>query len=243
VAFEIKKAGAKAKTKTLIFGPPGQGKTVLLGTANLDERTAPILVLDFDGGESSLKGTDVEVAQIRDWHDYNQAFAYLSSDEGKKKYKSIAIDSLSETHIFSLLKILDRESSKRKDKDQSTDQLQMQDYGQAMMQMQRLVREFRDLDYHVFYTCWAKDDKDPKVGLIKVPALGGQLAISIPGMMEVCAYLALTESEEGETQRALLLHGNTKFRTKARTAHGILPPEFIVDPTIGKLLDAIGYGT
>lgn len=245
MAFQIKKAGSKAKTKTLIFGPPGQGKTVLLGTANDDPRTGPILILDFDGGESSLKGTDAEVAAIRDWKDYNEAFSYLAGDEGKKKYKSIAIDSLSETHIFSLLQILDREAVKRRDKGQ-LDMLQIQDYGQATMQMQRLVREFRDLDYHVFYTCWAKDDKDPRVGMVKVPALGGQLATSIPGMMEVVTYLALMREEdektkETKTSRALLLHGDTSFRTKARTAHGIVCPEVIVDPTIGKLLDAIGY--
>ena len=41
--MEVKRPGDNRFIKALIFGPPGQGKTYLLGTAQEDERTAPML--------------------------------------------------------------------------------------------------------------------------------------------------------------------------------------------------------
>jgi hypothetical protein len=232
---KIHKAGAATKVKALFFGQPFSGKTFLLGTANLDERTAPILILDFEGGETTLDGTDADIWTIRSWKDYNEAYDFLA--KGKHEYKSVGVDSLSETHMFALLSILEKEASKRDD----GDQIQQNDYGRANVQIGRLVREFRDLPYHIFFTAWSKDEKDPKVGLVKVPLLSGQLATTVPGMMEVVGYLGLSQPKGEAPTRGLILSGDAKFRTKVRTKFGVEPPEYIEDPSISKLMDALHY--
>lgn len=233
------------KIKALIFGPPGHGKTHFLGTAVFDERTSPICILDFDGGVLDVltglpgEGTDWVSIPIKTWEDYNAAYERLkTNDEG---FKSCAIDSLSETHIFALMHILDENEVRRKAKGDNPDMLQQADYGVGLIQLRRLVRYFRDLPVHTFYTAHHKDDVVPKEGLVTMVNLAGKAAIEVPGLMTVTGYLALSDDDEGNTQRVLLLQNYAKIRTKVRTPWGVTSPDEIVDPTVTSLLDALKY--
>lgn len=233
--------------KALIFGPPGQGKTYLLGTAQEDERTAPMLLLDFEGGDETLAGLDIDVAPIRSWNDYNEVYEALIGDhwtlEGSslaegESYRSIGIDSISETHLWALLEILDTanaESSRRND----PDALEIQDYGKATIQMRRLLREFRDLDLHVFYTATSKTTDERGVGKVKVPAMAGAMAEEVVALMSVCGYLAVVEDDDEEVSRELILQNFPRFRTKIRVPWEQEAPDSIVDPTIPALLDVL----
>lgn len=232
--MKISKPDAVTKAKVLVFSPPGHGKTYFLGTADDDERTSPCLFLDFEGGLQTLVGRDIDVATIRDWSDYNEAYALLA--DPKSPYKSVAIDSISETNIFALLKILEDDKIKRPDPDLAG----QQDYGKSLVQMRRFIRSFRDLPIHVFMSALAKDDVESRVGTVKKPAMSGQMADELPGIMDVVAYLAL-EEQEGELQRLLLLHSWPKFRVKARTPMGIVIPSEILNPTVTSLLDVLGF--
>src|SRR3990167_4195662 len=106
----------------LIHAPSGHGKTYFLGTAALDARTSPMLVMDFEGGTSTLAGLDIDIAQIRSWEDYEEVYTNLL--EGNEvdgidysQYRSIGVDSISETHIFALLALLRVNGPQRKDPD------------------------------------------------------------------------------------------------------------------------------
>jgi AAA domain-containing protein len=241
--MEITKPGERSHLKALIFGPYGSGKTHFLGTAQLDERTSPALYLDFEGGEQTLSGLGVDMVQVRSWEDFNEVYAYLA--DGKHEYRSILLDSLSETHIFALLNILDESAASR---DPSL--LQIQDYGKASIQMRRLIRAFRDLPYHVLMTAQSKEDTEARVGKVKKPALPGQMADEAPGLFDLCGYLAISpvqDEKTGETRemRSLLLKNFSQFRVKIRTGWGQedTVPDYIDEPTVGSLLDAIGMVT
>lgn len=226
--------------KGLVYGPPGHGKTRFLGTASLDPRTAPILILDFEGGTQSLsglpgEGKTYEIRKIRGWQDFNTAFAELKENE--RGWKSVGVDSLAETHISALLTILKDEGGRRKD----PDALQIQDYGKAMIQVRRFVREFRDLDMHVFFTAHSREETDPREGLVTIPSFSGKLAYEIPGMMDVSGYFALASDEDGKTYRSLLLNNYAKIRTKVRTQWDVEPPDEIDHPTVSLVFDVLGY--
>ncbi len=235
MAVTIRKPDSKRFCKGLVFAPGGAGKTVFLGTAALDERTAPCLLLDFEGGTESLAGLDIDIAPIEGWRDYSEIFELLAS--GDSGYNSCAIDSISETHKFALLDILRKEGPNRKD----PDLLQQGDYGKATVQLRRLLREFRDLPMHVFFASHAKEVEIPREGRVRIPDMAGQMAEEVAGLMSVCGYLAQFE-EEGELHRTLLLHSFPKYRIKARTRWGQEAPEELIDPTVTTLLDALGYG-
>lgn len=234
-------ARATRYLKGIIMGPPGHGKTHFLGTATFDKRTTPIAILDFEGGVldvlQGLPGEDSDWFHIPigSWDDFNAAYKRLQANE--EGFKAVAIDSLSETHIFALMNLLEDPGIRRDDPD-----LMMQaDYGKAMVQLRRLTRSFRDLPMHVFYTSHTKEEVDTKEGLVKMVSLSGKMATEIPGMMTVVGYLALSEDEEGETHRILLLQNYAKIRTKVRTPWGVTAPDEIEDPTVSALLDALNY--
>lgn len=232
MALEIAKPADRRFVKSLIFGPAGHGKTHLLGTAQEDERTSPMLLLDFEGGEETLAGLDIDVAPIRSWDDYNEAFELLTDDDCP--YKSLGIDSISETHIWALLDRIAEKGDSRKE----PDLIEMGDYGVVSTQMRRMLREFRDLPMHVFYTAGAKEIEVRKEGKVRVPSLAGAMAEEIVHLMSVVGYLAKGE-EDGEEYRTLLLQNYAGFRTKARTRWGAVAPDEIEDPTVTALFDAL----
>lgn len=241
MALEITNPADTRFAKALIFSPPGHGKTHFLGTAQEDERTAPMLLLDFEGGEETLSGLDIDVAKIRSWDDYSEAYELLTSDSADNKYRSVGIDSASETHIWALLQIIKRKGPTRKE----PDLIEQGDYGVAGTQMRRLLREFRDLPMHVFYTATTKEVDERGVGKVKVPALSGQMADEIVALMSIVGYLAIqpSESEDEAIDRILILQNYPGFRTKVRAAWKQIAPDEIENPSITSLMDALQINT
>lgn len=242
-----RKGGAKAASPTrarfvnnLIYGPSGHGKTHLLGTAALDERTAPLAILDFEGGVLDVltgmpgEGTDWIHIPIADWSDFNEAYARLEeNDEG---FKCAGVDSISETHIFALLNLLEDGKPSR---EKEPDLIQEGDYGTALVQLRRLVRKFRDLQMHTVFTSHDREIRHPREGLVTVPSLAGKAATEIPGLMTLVGYYALSENEEGESERVLLLQNYAKIRTKVRMPWGVEAPDELVNPTMTDVLNAL----
>lgn len=246
--------------KTLVYGPPRVGKTVFVGSAGNDPRTAPLLLLDFEGGSSSLQGTtaDVSILPIRDWQDYNEVYAYLA--EGKHEFQSVAIDSVSETHIYSLIKIVEAQvqgSDRRKD-DLQTEQ---GDYGKSMMQMQKFLRAFRDLPLHVFLTAHTKTELEPGEGWVRKPKLYGQLSDEIVGMFDITTFMMILDEDDEDAankrrkarrtkssksdaaDRVLLLANEPKIRLGIRRPMDVEIPDSIrigLHDGVTQLFDALG---
>ena len=248
-ATRARPSGAKGKSQVtayerfvnnLFFGPSGGGKTHLLGTAALDERTAPIALLDFEGGVLDVltglpgQGTDWVHIPISNWADFNEAYARL--DENDEGFKSAGVDSISETHIFALLNLLEDGKPSR---EKEPDLIQEGDYGTALVQLRRLVRKFRDLPMHTFFTAHDREIRHPREGLVTVPSMAGKASTEVPGLMTLVGYLALSENEEGDTERVLLLQNYAKIRTKVRMPWGTEAPDELVNPSMTDVLNAL----
>jgi hypothetical protein len=208
-----------------------------------DKRTCPIGIMDFDGGVLDVldglpgEGKDWVHFPCTSWDAVNET--YEEWRVNKFKFKSFGVDSLSSLSFFALMALLDDPSIKREEKDK--DLIQQPDYGKAMIQIIRLVQALNDLPQHTFYTAHDKNEADPKLGLVKMSKMAGQLATQIPGMMSLVGYLALVEDEEGETYRSLLLQNYAKILTGVRMPWGVPAPDEIDNPDITKILDALKY--
>lgn len=231
--------------KHLYYAPAGQGKTTLLGTAQEDDRTYPCAFVDWEAGTESLDGLDIDVFPIRSWTDAYTLVEYF--EEGAevklggewvdfKEFKSISIDSISEWYRAAQLERLNKAGKSRKE----PDLVEYQDYNILTTQFRRVLRRFRDLPMHVFFSAHAKTTDDPRKGRITLPDLPGQLAEEVAGLVSVVGYLAETTGDD-DADRLLLLHGYPKYRIKARSPWNKELPEEIEDPDIGLILDTLKY--
>jgi hypothetical protein len=198
--------------------------------------------LCFDGGETSIQGIDPDLLlafPVRDWQDYNDAYEYLS--EADHPYKSVSIDSVSETHVYSILNIVDTrvaeliELSKKEGKEvrgRRIDNtiLEQEDYGHAMVQMRRFIRSFLRLPFHCFFTALPKSEKKAREGIIQLPAMFGQMAEELVGMFDTTAYIAMeeikvknpeTKKESFVFKRIMSLQDKQGIRVKVRMPFGV----------------------
>jgi hypothetical protein len=235
MALVARKPAQARYLKALIHSIHGNGKTHFLGTAQEDDRTFPMAFLNFESGDQTLSGLDVDVYDMRDMQDFNEAHRMLN--DPKTEYRSVGVDSVTETQVNELLEILERDRNRT-----DPDLLAQQDWGVALVRMRRFIRKFKFLPMHVIFTALSKDDMVPRVGQVKAPAIQGAFAYDLPGIVDVVGYLAL-EEEDGQVDRVLLLNDYPRFSVKRRAPWGTNPPNEIYDPTIGKLLDVMGYGT
>lgn len=241
--------------KMLVYSPPGHGKTTLLGTGAGDPRISPMLILEFEGGTRSIKSKirkikleklgeteptvdKIDVIQIQSWDDFDVVYDFLdSADHG---YRSLGLDSLSEMNYLNMTEAL--ALALREDKKHDPDIPEQRDYLRSAGQMRRLVRFFRDLPMHVFFTAGASTQQDPRTKEYKAwPSLTGKLTFEIPGLVEIVGYLAVVDVDgDGEnpdtTERWLFVQPTGKFEAKDRTEGGMLG-EYIENPTLPQIFD------
>ena len=231
----IKKAGEESKLKMLVYGNSGTGKTRLLASANEDDRTYPILILDFEAGTQSIAGGvhPVDVWTMSSLKDLVEAQNYLS--KGQHPFKSVGIDSLSEIHQQCIATAMNA-GSNRSARPGEAEQPQQKDYLIALLQMRKIVRSFRDLPLHVFMTALLREELDQREGLVRKPALAGAFCDEVGGVVDVLGYYT-SRSVGPKTQRVLITGNQANARAKFRVPLNIQAPETIPDPTITKILD------
>lgn len=217
----------------LVHGAPKSGKTTFLGTAQDDARTFPMAFLNFESGESSLSGLDIDVFDIRSQRDFDEVYGQLAS--AKSPYLSVGFDSVTEVQIAFMLEILDAPGMRS-----DPDQLAQQDWGLVLTKMRRVVRKFvKMLPVHVFMTALTADKTVPRIGSVRAPSVQGQFANELPGIVDGIGYINVEEFEDGP-HRVLVLD-DKKLSAGVRTPWGQEVPEEIIDPTVTRLLDALGY--
>jgi AAA domain len=221
--------------KALFHAPSTHGKTTLIGTANDDPRTRPMLLLDFEGGVQSLVGQKIAIKTIRSWDDLSAVHAVLK--RGGHGFKSIGIDSITEVQKFALMTLLEKQDGTARPDE---DSLVIRDYNRVTVQMRRFLTGFRDLPMHVFYTALSQDDAEARVGTVRKPFMAGKMAEEVIAMMDVVGYLGLAQdTTTGAVSRILRIGPTPGIRCKVRAPIGMHVPDEIEHPTIGKLLDAL----
>jgi|GEM_PF-5537396 hypothetical protein len=237
----------------LLFGPSGSGKTMLLGHAANDPRTSPLLVLNFEGGCSSIEGSGATIIQVNNLEDLNIQYDRLEAslknefdveyeifnlDTGSteivkySKFRSVAIDSISEFYTKLLLERGEQRVEELKDKEKNSSQtvdkrrlnpnaLEQSDYGLSLSQLRVVIRAFRDtLNRHFFMTALPKTDIIPGEGAVRLPKLDGQAAEEVAGAVDSCIYISTKKSDkkgEENNNRILALNNFPGVRAKTRT--------------------------
>lgn len=216
--------------KILVYGESGVGKTVFAASA-----PRPILWIESEGGTNSISDPEgIDIVRVESLETYREALRFLRSDEGKK-YKTVVLDSFTETQAAVLKEIMVAVAERDDNRDEFTPQFQ--EYQRLVGVMREIVRGFRDLPMHVVITALTREDKDDMTGRVTVrPRLSPAVANEIPGFMDVVGYMYMSTDKSGEADdepvephRNMLLIGTGKYIAKVRAPKGVDVPSHLTD--------------
>lgn len=199
--IKIKKTGdiATKRFVALVVGPSGIGKTSLVRT--LPEPEERILIISAESGLACLDGTNIDVVEVdplKPSESLQEIFEALSTDEYKKKYKYVFIDSLTEIGQLIL-------SELKKDAyyGQAKNALPM--WGKYGEMMTMIIKSYRDMsDYSVIFTCLDAVEKD---GLEKIESFniqGSSVKNNIKAWFDLVLFYKVYKDEDGNHIRKLV---------------------------------------
>lgn len=149
------------KTKALIYGPPGVGKTLLAASAQAHPQMANVLYANIDGGLITVASREgILEAPITGVQDLEELQGMAA--RGAKEFEGIntlVIDSGTELLENYLREIAKREAKANSRRD--IDKNQIEDYGEATAKLNRIFRWCRDLPIHVVMTALDKVERKP----------------------------------------------------------------------------------
>lgn len=214
----------------LVYGESGVGKTVLAGSSCLVPALAPVIFLNIEGGTLSLRKRYPEVKTVRckAYSDIVKVYEALKS--GKHPFKTVVVDSLTESQKFSMAGIM--RVTTEKDSDRDPDLPGIGEWGKNIEQMRKLVRAFRDLPMNTIFTALAMTEKDKKGNTTIKPQMSGKLSSEVAGFLDVVLYMYKKDVKDEGTHRVLTSAGTEEIVAKDRTDN---LPKYMKNVTMAEL--------
>ena len=187
--------------KMLAYGNAGAGETTLIRTM-----PAPV-ILSAEGGLLSLQDSDIPYISVSSIADIGEAYEWLLKSEESRKFKSVALDSISEIAEV----VLSEEKKNTKDARAA--------YGSMNDRMSQLIRAFRDLPgRHVYFSAKIEKSTTDADALLYCPSMPGKsLTQALPYFFDEVLALRLIQDDEGNVRRVLQCHGDLSYQAKDRS--------------------------
>lgn len=240
----------------LVHAPSKVGKTTLLSTA-----PPPLCVLDAEGGWRFIRESGYRTGMklrrkewdpmveppprwddtwdfchvvVRQWATLTQAYSFLERTD-LHDFQSLVLDSVTEAQ------------RKLKSNLRGTEQMRIQDWGDLLTLMDKLVRDMRDLvllpQPNPLRFVGFIAETEMKDGSWR-PAMQGQIGRSLPYWVDICGYLytdMLTDTDGQSTQkikRMLIGQGVMPTIIAGERVQGALP-DIIDNPNITTMMNQI----
>lgn len=217
----------------IFYGFSGVGKTLLAGSAAAVEALSPVLFIDVEGGTLTLRDQypQIDTVRVKTWQEMQDVYDELYEN---MPYKTVVMDSLTETQKFSMYRIMLQLVTDEPDRD--PDVPGMREWGKNIEQTRKLVRAFRDLPCNTIFTALNAEERDKKSGLtMNRPSLSGKLKDEVAAFVDVVGYLYMKEVDD--EQKHLMLFQQTDT-TIAKDRSNKLPV-VMEEPSMQKIHEAM----
>jgi len=227
---EIQPAGPKPKDSVTMFlyGPPGCGKTRLIG------RDGVLIVRPFTDHTDSIRVPGAEEWEVNDWTEMYNVREFLVH-EGAKHYKWIWLDSISLFQDTGLDDIWDGVVAKYPHRKEYS--LDKGEYGINMWRLQGWVRDIvgiKDLNFGI--TAHPEYLPNPITGEVKMQPYvqGKNMTTKIQGYCNIVGYLEVVHDKKtGKNRRVLRTRGTEDY--EAKDQYDAFPDGRLWDPTLEKI--------
>jgi hypothetical protein len=243
----------RSNMNLLIYGKPGVGKTYLAASADWVPEMRPVMYLNIEGGDMTLRHAAPDIRKIPEegslnWlqleavYDQLARQCYNGPNPGEFVPRTVILDTLTELQKmnmnFIMTQLVDAEPDKY-----DIDVPDIRRWGKNGEQIRKWVRRYRDLPLNVIMCAHEIEDKDNMTGLVShKPQLSGKLSNEVAGFFDIVTYLYVkTEDREGKMVpvRKLLTGHLEGFVAKDRS--GALPL-VIEDPTMKTVYEHVTRG-
>lgn len=226
----------------LFYGDSGVGKTRLAGSADAVPSMRPVLLIDIEGGQETLRNCypRVETVRVRNMNEMNDVYSELY--DMKHGFKTVILDSVTEIQQFSMGDIMSRMKIENPDRDE--DVPSMREWGKNLIQMRRLTRGFRDLDMHTIFTALNENEKDDVTGRrMMSPLLTGKFSKEIAALLDGVYYYYVKNvvEDDVEVQKRLLLTRKTDTVVAKDRTNSL--PMIVENPVMQDLYDILSKAT
>jgi hypothetical protein len=242
----------RANVKLLVYGIPGAGKTYLVASADKVPAMRPVIYLNIEGGDMTLRHAAPEIRKIPEegslsWPQLQQVYQTLQrqcisgAEPGEFVPRTVILDTLTECQKMNKSQIMAELISSEPDKNWDPDIPDVRRWGKNIEQIRKWVRKFRDLPLNVLMTCHEQIDKDNLSGaLMHKPQLSGKLSNEIAGFFDIVAYLYVKqEGDPPKPVRKLLTGSLEGYVAKDRSGN---LPLVMENPTMQMVYDKIAEG-
>jgi phage nucleotide-binding protein len=252
----VKKASDLKKPRSwAIYGRAGSGKTTLSSTF-----PKPILLIDVkdEGTDSIADVQGIDVLEVADWDDFEDAYWWLH--ENPKKYKTVVIDTVTQLQQLKIEEIGSKKSLKGKSiGDWGT--MTKQDWGEVASAMKTWITNYRDLPLETVFLAQDRvfngeedagdaGEINPEVGPRLSPSVQSHLcaAVSVVANTFVRSRTETVKKKINGKEKVthkevveycLRLGPNQSYITKFRKPKKVTLADFLVDPDYDSILELI----
>ena len=227
-----------ARIKGLIYGDPGSGKSVLVGSAAPEKKTL-FLKSRSDNIESvAIQGHSVDAWEMEDWNDMEEAHHALRYDD--LGYDIVNFDTIT---LFQELGLEDIMVDLIENQNKTHRKVWLPDkgeYGQNMNRLSKWVRDMVGLEAFDFFMVahafmWQQpgEEEERRWPLIQ----GKGMPAKIAGYCNLVGYMTAGTNDDGVYTRKLHVRKEDDYYGK--DGWDAFPAGFINDPTLPKIFKAI----
>lgn len=209
----------------IIYGQSGSGKTTLAASSAEVPGMSPVIFLDIEDGQESIKGL-YDVSSVRTTNMKELQEIYNDLKRGKHGFKTVVVDNVTELQQHGMADMMD-ESDEWEDPELP----QWGTYHRSTEQMRRFVRGFRDLPMNVIFTAHVTTEENPRTKKDRYrPYLTKKASEQIPGFVNQVLYMYV----EGKDKRIIQTKTTDSVVAKDRSRK---LPDVITNPTMKILWD------
>jgi AAA domain len=228
----IRPIQAAPKIIMFLYGPPGNGKTRLIGSGG----KGTLIVRPSTDHTDSIRTPGVEEWEVEDWAEMYNVEEYVRH-EGYKEYDWIWLDSISLFQDTGLDDIWEGVVAQKPHRAQYS--LDKGEYGINMWRLQTWIRDMVGIKgFNLGITAHPEYLPNPITGEVKLQPYvqGKNMSTKIQGYCNIVAYLEVVV-QEGKNIRVLRTEGSENY--EAKDQFDAFPNGRLVNPTMEKIQNGI----